>query len=295
MKIILDGPDGSGKTTLANLLTAHYRLKYTHLAHEDIKGPPVEFYARALLQDNVLLDRWALSERVYGEALRDGDPIGRKGWRMLNRVIQATGALMFTCLPHPDVGLRVFNERIQRKKIPDNETYLKVYSLFAYHSSRLKIPVVQATDSPELDLRPSPCYWRGVLGSRTARVLIVGDRSRHPETEGLPFTSLKGCGPYLTKALDLAGYHDEDLAFVNAFYHSSSDQPGNRRYQLPKTNAVLQPWAKVVALGKNAYSCARDLAASLAVPVITAPHPAFWKRFHYKEIEAYASKLRGLT
>jgi len=69
MLIVIDGPDGSGKTTLAR----HLQEKHGATYHHD-KGPPeaedLVAYFLSLLARGGIIDRFALSEMVYGPLLR---------------------------------------------------------------------------------------------------------------------------------------------------------------------------------------------------------------------------------
>lgn len=77
MVIIVEGPDGSGKTTLCRSLERIMRLPYQHY------GPPpagvgrLEYYKREFRNKTshnhgYIFDRFALGELVYGPILRPG-------------------------------------------------------------------------------------------------------------------------------------------------------------------------------------------------------------------------------
>ena len=77
--IILEGADGTGKTTLANHLASLNRSQMFHCSyHEDWN---IEAYHRLVLHTAgkleeqakvpVIIDRWALSELVYGRQHRE--------------------------------------------------------------------------------------------------------------------------------------------------------------------------------------------------------------------------------
>lgn len=123
-------------------------------------------------------------------------------------------------------------------------------------------------------------YPEGMVGSPTARYLVVGEQMGNPElvTQEVPFCGPGGCGPYLTRALHLAGFRERTLAWVNAI-----DLAGNPR-GLPIRNALDQPWVARFALGKVAQKLHPE-----AVPI---PHPAYWKRFHHAELEVYVAMFK---
>lgn len=115
--IVLEGPDGGGKTTLARAIA--HELGYA-VRHE---GPPpvdreelFEYYvgrltghlASTFMEPGLVLDRFALGERVYGAILRDHDRLGPRGWRRVRDVLDTTGALRVLCLPPRDVCLKAW-------------------------------------------------------------------------------------------------------------------------------------------------------------------------------------------
>lgn len=68
MNVILEGPDGSGKTTLAHILTQHVPLVYTpSRGPEQYPGEIIERVYRYLRMDNCLFDRHPIvSQSIYG-------------------------------------------------------------------------------------------------------------------------------------------------------------------------------------------------------------------------------------
>ncbi len=78
--IILEGPDGTGKTTLANRIAERTKGSILHSTYR--KGMKVDDYHFAVAQaafliasegDTVVIDRWAPSERIYGTVFRGGE------------------------------------------------------------------------------------------------------------------------------------------------------------------------------------------------------------------------------
>lgn len=74
MRILLEGPDGVGKTTLANILKEMFQSEYIHFEYEsdDLKyKAQVENTFQYLQQkDNIIIDRFIPSEMIYGEIFR---------------------------------------------------------------------------------------------------------------------------------------------------------------------------------------------------------------------------------
>lgn len=65
MRIILEGCDGTGKTTLAKILADKYGLDVCHCTQHD--GKDYDFYFQTLRKENVIWDRHTLGELIYPE------------------------------------------------------------------------------------------------------------------------------------------------------------------------------------------------------------------------------------
>lgn len=96
--VILEGPDGAGKTTVA-------QEKFPgHVYHHE--GPPpamgvLEHYAGLLVNARVptVFDRFHLGEFVYGPILRDGSRLSKGDLSILNMLITLTKTTVIICLP----------------------------------------------------------------------------------------------------------------------------------------------------------------------------------------------------
>ena len=102
MIIILDGPDGTGKTTLARMLCKKLDATYLHLTYRwkkkifDYHTAAIRYAAR--LNRPVIIDRWWPSEAVYAKAYRGGSDWPLQG-RMCDRIARKFGAVYVYCLP----------------------------------------------------------------------------------------------------------------------------------------------------------------------------------------------------
>ena len=63
MKIILEGCDCTGKTTLAKMLCDKYNLEYEHVTSKDPND--YNFYSQTMKKNNKLWDRHLLGEMIY--------------------------------------------------------------------------------------------------------------------------------------------------------------------------------------------------------------------------------------
>lgn len=70
MNIIIEGPDGVGKSTLVEKLKQHYNIDSIRLSYKDPKD--FNFYDRILEKTDCIFDRHFLSEIVYSKLFRRG-------------------------------------------------------------------------------------------------------------------------------------------------------------------------------------------------------------------------------
>lgn len=63
MRIILEGCDGTGKTTLAKILAERYKLDICHCTQRD--AADYDFYSQTLRKEDIIWDRHTLGELIY--------------------------------------------------------------------------------------------------------------------------------------------------------------------------------------------------------------------------------------
>src|SRR5688500_988429 len=94
--VIIEGPDGAGKTTLAEHLVKHHGYRYHHEGKPEHVDMLVR-YAEVFLEQTasgqpVVFDRLHLGELVYGNILRGKDRMhGSYGLELLELLFQAKG------------------------------------------------------------------------------------------------------------------------------------------------------------------------------------------------------------
>ena len=99
MIIILEGPDGSGKTTLANLLHKQTGFTLLHRSYDTDKAPDLfNEYAQVLKAGkNCIMDRGWYSELVYGPVMRGSSKISYPQMYELERLATKYGAIIIHC------------------------------------------------------------------------------------------------------------------------------------------------------------------------------------------------------
>lgn len=101
MIIIIEGPDGSGKTTLANQLSRQTGYKIIHRTRpktEEEKAIMMDEYLQIIRsRENVIFDRSWYSEMVYGPVMRDASVISYSQMYDLERRLMKVGAMIIYC------------------------------------------------------------------------------------------------------------------------------------------------------------------------------------------------------
>jgi hypothetical protein len=294
--IILEGPDGAGKTTLAQYLVKHANFQYVH------SGPPkpgedlLLTYASTLdsairINKDVVIDRLYAGESIYGPVIRKHDHLGEEGQKIMQRIVRGQGVLEVFCLPPYRTCYSNWFKRQQAKGelVTDSNTFHTIYhgyemlakkQTFAYSLtydySKTSLEVACGTLLSSLATRER--LPPGVIGQPGAKFLIVGEVANHDNLD-LPWVSLENSSHYLNTALWDAGFLEEEMAFVNAntIYGEEND---------PEQILAWKP--TIIAFGKIASRWCRS------VNHFKMPHPAYWKRFHSQDRGEFIKRLKQI-
>lgn len=102
MIVIIEGADGTGKTTLANKLAKDLKCEVVHRTHvtDTPKSQLVDIYKELILEysdKTVVLDRAWYSEMCYGPIFRGKSHISQEAMLELEALVKATGGLIIYC------------------------------------------------------------------------------------------------------------------------------------------------------------------------------------------------------
>ena len=127
--ILLEGPDGAGKSSLAQQLSRRYGIPVHH------EGPPpqnivlyyhilgtIEHYRKS----GVVFDRLALSESIYGPLLRGTDRLGNRYQRVIAQHLAEFYTTTILCLPSYETCLASWQGR-DGELFRDPKLLLKVW------------------------------------------------------------------------------------------------------------------------------------------------------------------------
>lgn len=125
--VIIEGPDGAGKTALARTLCQSLGMQYHH------EGPPppgvnrCEHYQMTLLSTDhpTVFDRFHLGELVYGPLLRGGTNLTAEEVDTINQTFKDMGGTMVCCLPPWETCIA--NNRRKEELIKDETVMRAAY------------------------------------------------------------------------------------------------------------------------------------------------------------------------
>jgi thymidylate kinase len=138
MKILIEGPDGSGKTTLAKTLREVFHAEYVHYEYEpnnDIYIQQVEDVLSLIKasNENIIVDRFIPSEIIYGSILRDSvRMVYNKDNKWLEEMMSNFDSIIF-CLPFDkERYLQTFKKLSEQRYelVEDIKQISKVYNYY---------------------------------------------------------------------------------------------------------------------------------------------------------------------
>lgn len=150
MIIIIEGPDGTGKTTLAEYLSATTGYPIKH------RSKPKDEQERQLMYDDyrndiksgkhMIWDRGFYSEMVYGPLMRDQSYISLKQMEEFEQLILTNGGLVIHCTGEP---VELYKNATTRGETYITELHLMEKLVDSYekllHQHSHAIPVVRYT------------------------------------------------------------------------------------------------------------------------------------------------------
>lgn len=298
--IILEGPDGGGKTTLAN----HLRDRYGYQIRKTNQPRPGEdlftSYTQSLMDAlndwrPSVFDRHYLGECIYGPIMRGEDRLGEMGRTLIERLCAANGVTVLICKPNYSTLVEAWEAKkgedylkTQGQLTAVNDAYQRQYDRlnnFLHESSPFRLYAYDRHTAYRVLFSPSRRLPPGFSGYPESSVLVVGEQVNDAVVPwDLPFHCLTGSSKYLYDQVKALGIQEKDLAWANA------RNRGGVSNDLNQCLDVMPNLKRVVALGKDAeIVCERNFDSD-TLRVI--PHPQYWKRFKHGREDDYQNILK---
>lgn len=284
MKYVLEGPDGAGKTTLADVLGTSWHHGY----YSDPRVMLSES-VKSMISDSVSVDRTYYSELIYSPIYHKTPQRYANRTRMLDRMILSTGRALVVCLPDYETCYKAWSSG-REEMVTDAAQFKAIYD--AYTAMTFNTPHVFYDWTKEtlddlaeklVDVEVYENKGPGIGNFKPGNILIVGDTANNPIIDNidLPFVHWDGCSPWLAMQLDYAGIPETELYWVNGFRLDGGIQSKDFLDDLkPRL---------IVALGEEAARWCEiaDLKH------IRVEHPQYWKRFRTADPYPLVNLLRG--
>lgn len=299
MLIIVEGPDGAGKSTLVAKLREVIEQRYPGEKVEVLrKGPPfpgmhpLDEYELPLItyrpgqQHHVICDRWHWGEWVYPDVLRRKTKANRATWYHIEMFLQSRGATTVYVNEPVHVLERRIRERGDDLVRPEQlERLHHGYEVLVQatlnptwtiipHAGRI-VEHARQVEARATRLNPYVTY----VGPQYPQWVLVGDvRNRTYENDQRPafMTYNATSGHYLLTHLRRE-HIAVGLGFINA-----NDVDDVERFMSERSHHDVA----YLALGQNSYDRLKVLGVHVG-----APHPQYVRRFHHAFGDAYAEAL----
>ena len=295
--IILEGPDCGGKTTLAAKLSKEYDSPITHYSSHHGMGM-LEHAVTGKPGVGDIIDRFHYSEIPYSLYYRKVEP-EYVGVNMITRALLARQVVVILCLPP---WLEVKKKWYIRREKELIKTETKLHRIYKWYDKieedgipRIKYDYTSNTIRHVLrkienliNITPDSDILEGQPCGRfhDAKVLLVGEDVGNIIQREVPFTGVKGSGPWFTQQLIDAEIPEKDLAWINV---KLEDGTSNMPNVVDTCNTCGFDY--VIALGGVAIKALDDE----GIKHLSYSHPQYWKRFQNKEEYPLIYRLKEIT
>ena len=141
MKIILEGCDGTGKTTLAKLLAEKYGLDICHCTAEDPKD--FAFYKHTARKENVIWDRHTIGELIYPKVFDRSCEISTEDARIALAYARENGGKVFVLTADiDDITERLWHKH-EDMRIINNIKWIN--DEFKFYAKMFGVPIIDTS------------------------------------------------------------------------------------------------------------------------------------------------------
>ena len=143
MRVIIEGCDGTGKTTLVKLLAERYRLDICHCTAKDPKD--FEFYKQTARKENVIWDRHTIGELIYPDVFGRKPEISPEDARIALSYCRENGGKVFVLTADDEIIKKRLSLRDISEDIRILEKISEINHKFMFYANYLNVPVIDTS------------------------------------------------------------------------------------------------------------------------------------------------------
>lgn len=143
MKIIVEGADGTGKTTLVKLLAERYDLDICHCTQND--PADFDFYKQTARKENIVWDRHTIGELIYPNVFGRKQQIGIEDARLAIAYARENDGVVLILTADNEV----IKKRLLSRNIPEDSRIIEksewINEQFIHFADLFAIPVIDTS------------------------------------------------------------------------------------------------------------------------------------------------------
>jgi len=143
MKIILEGCDGTGKTTLAKVLADKYSLDICHCTAYD--PTDFDFYKQTARKENVIWDRHTIGELIYPEVFDREGQMSPEDVRIVLGYFRENGGKIFILTADNNI----IKERLSSRSISEASKIVNqiefINNKFKFYAKQFCVPIIDTS------------------------------------------------------------------------------------------------------------------------------------------------------
>ena len=146
--LIIEGADGTGKTTLAKIVAAKFGWDICHCTAED--PADFDFYKQTVRKKNIIWDRHTIGELIYPYVFDRKAKIGTEDARIvLNTAKQNNIGIIVLTANLDDIKSRLIKRGNECKEVLDNLEWIN--DQFKFYANAYHLPIIDTSRAINYD------------------------------------------------------------------------------------------------------------------------------------------------